>query len=278
MDYSIDYFAMTIPIRSPIGEFGNETLLSTIKSFTSFFQLEDGIYELAGSWGIEGGTRPYSTRLRHSITDVCLSVGNANAHIYVEFAGKACNNYEAKGGLDDIIQRSADRVSRIDFAVDILTDIDPRDFSEQRTNRSFKSSGNKRTPSGRTEYIGGRTSERMARVYRYEPPHPRAHLLRVEAEYKGLAAKAASKHYLEVGLQQAAMDAHQAFGWKHSAWSPSIEAGGKIEYKTYRPENASAIRWLYGDVITALSKAIKKELIVLDEWLEFLHESLNNEN
>jgi len=278
MFYSIDYFAMTIPIRSPIGEFGHEALLFTVKAFTSFFHLENGIYELAGSWGVEGGTRPYSTRLRHSITDVCLSVGNANAHVYVEFAGKACNNYEAQGGLDDIIQRSADRVSRIDFSVDILTDVDPRDFSEQRENRSFKSSGNKRTPSGRTEYVGGRTSERMARIYRYEPPHPRSHLLRVEAEYKGLAAKAAAKHYLEVGLQQASLDAHKAFGWTHPTWTPENGSSGKIPYKTYRPENASTVRWLYGDVVTALSKAIKAGLVDFDDWLEFLEESIKEAN
>jgi len=278
MDYSIDYFAMTIPIRSPIGVFGHETILSTVKAFTSYFHLEDDIHSACGKWGIEAGKFPYTARLRHSITDVCLSVGNTNAHIYVEFAGKSCNTFEAQGGLDDIIQRSTDRVSRIDFAVDILTGIDPREFSEQRTNKSFKSSGNKRTPSGRTEYVGGRTSERMARVYRYEPPHPRAHLLRVEAEYKGIAAKTASKHYLEVGLQQAALDAHQAFGWTHPVWKPDIETGGKIAYKAYRPDNASTVRWLYGDVVTALSKAIKKDLINLDEWLDFLQKSLNNEN
>lgn len=267
---------MTIPIRSPIGEFGHETLLSTVKSFVSFFSLDEEIYTSPAAWIIESGTRPYSARLRHSATDVCLSVGNANSHIYVEFAGKACNTYEASGGLDDIIKRSSDRVSRIDFAVDILSDTDPRDFSEQRTNKSFKSSGNKRTPSGRTEYVGGRTSERMARIYRYEPPHPRSHLLRVEAEYKGDAAKAASKHYLKVGLQQASLDAHKAFGWEHAAWKPENESSGKIPYKTYRPENAATVRWLYGDVVTALLKSVQKGLVDFDEWLEFVRKGLKD--
>lgn len=276
MFYSIDYYAMTIPIRSPIGDFGHETLLATIKAFISFFDFQPEYYELPGSWGIEAGTRPYSTRLRHSVTDVCLSVGNANAHIYVEFAGKACNNYDAKGELDDIITRSVLRVSRIDFAVDIITKVDPREFSAQRKNKSFKSSGEKRSPSGRTNYVGGRTSERMARVYRYEPPHPRSQYLRVEAEYKGSAGKAAAKHYLEVGLQRASLDAHSAFGWSHSDWTPEDESSGKIPYKTYRPENASTVRWLYGDVVTALLKAVEKGLVDFDEWLEFVREGLKD--
>lgn len=274
MFYCIDYYAMTIPIRSPIGEFAHETLLSTIKSFTSYFDLSPHDFLQAGQWGVEGAKHPYKTRIRHAVTDVCLSVGKVNAHIYVEFAGKACATFDGKGILDDIIRKSVDRTSRIDFAVDIQTDVDPREFSNERENLSFKSSGERRTPSGRTNYIGGRTSERMARVYRYEPPHPRSHLLRVEAEYKGDAAKASSKHYLEMGLQQACLDAHKAFEWRHATWTPEIPSTGKIEYKNYSPENASTVRWLYGDVITALSKAHKAEIIDLGDWLENLQKKL----
>ena len=274
MYYCIDYYAMTIPIRSPIGEFGHETLLSITKSFTSFFNLAGEDFLSAGQWGIEGAKHPYKTRLRHAVTDVCLSVGSVNAHIYVEFAGKACATFDGKGILDDIISRSTDRTSRIDFAVDILCKTDPLEFSEQRENLSFKSTGNKRTPSGRTEYVGGRTSERMARVYRYEPPHPRSEFLRVEAEYKGDAAKASARHYIEVGLQQATLDAHSCFKWTSPDWTPENGTYGKIPYKNYRPENASTIRWLYGDVITALSKAISSDLIDFGEWLENLQERL----
>lgn len=274
MYYSIDYYAFTIPIRSPIGDFGHETLLFAVKAFTSYLDLSDDIWTRPAAWGIEGGTRPYSVRMRHSITDVTLSLGNANAHIYVELAGKACASLDGKGDLNDWIQRTVERTSRIDFAVDIDCEADPRDFANERSNKSFKSSGEKRTPSGRTNYVGGRTSERMARVYRYEPPHPRSGLLRVEAEYKGLAAKASVSHFLQVGLEQACLDAHTPFGWTHAAWTQGDRASRKIEYKTYRPENASTVRWLYGDVVTALLKATKNNLIDFEEWLTFVREGL----
>jgi hypothetical protein len=114
----------------------------------------------------------------------------------------------------------------------------------------------------------------MARVYRYEPPHPRAEYLRVEAEYKGNAAKIASKHYLEAGLLQASMDAHTPFGWSHTDWSQENTTSRKINYTSYRPENAATIRWLYGDVITALSKACKSELVILDDWLTELKKKI----
>jgi len=275
MYYCIDYYAFTIPIQSPIKDISHESLLSFTNTVVSFLNLQPVHFLSPASWGIEKAKHPYHTRLRHSTTDLCISVGNVNAHLYIELAGKCCATFDGGGILDDVIQKSASRVSRIDFATDILCQTDPLEFSSQRKNKSFKSSGNKRTPSGRTEYIGGRTSERMARVYRYEPPHPRADFLRVEAEYKGLAAKAATKHYLEVGLQQATLDAHSAFGWEHPAWTPENGDYGKIAYKAYRPENASTVRWLYGDVIKSLSKAIASGLIDFDDWLKTLQEGLS---
>jgi len=274
MIYSIDYFAMTIPTRSPIGEFGHETLLSTVQSFVSFFSLSPQIYQSQASWIVEVGHGFYSTRLRHAVSDVTLSVGRNNAHIYVEWSGKACNNFDAKGDLDNVIKLSASRASRIDFAVDILTNTAPKEFSEARKNHSFKSCTSVTSPSGRTEYVGGRSSERMARVYRYEPPHPRAQYLRVEAEYKGDAAKVACLHYVSSGLQQACLAAHQAFGWEHGDWTPENKSLGKIQYKAYSPENAATVRWLYGDVITALSKAVSSELVDFGNWLEEFQKKL----
>lgn len=277
MYYSIDYYAFTIPTRAPFGEINHETLEFVVKAFLSFIPLCPKLQSAGQLWSIEGAKHPYKTRLRHPITDICLSIGSLNAHVYVELAGKACNTADAVGELDTLIRLACDRTSRIDFAVDIETEETPAVFSASRNNMAFKSNGHKDSPSGSTYYVGGRTSERMARVYRYEPPHPRAHLLRVEAEYKGDAAKASAEYYLAVGVQQACIDAHQAFQWAHPTWTPGLPSQGKIPYKKYRPENASTVRWLYGDVVTALSKAVASGLVDLDDWLEFLRGKLPTE-
>lgn len=277
MYYSIDYYAFTIPTRSPFGDIDHEALEFIVKAAVTFLQLEPESFQFGLRWQVEGAKHPYKTRLRHIVTDLCLSVGSVNAHVYVELAGKACNTFDATGQLDTFIHIACDRTSRIDFAVDIETGEAPAVFSASRNNMAFKSNGHKDSPSGSTYYVGGRTSERMARVYRYEPPHPRSHLLRVEAEYKGDAGKIAAEYYLKVGVQQACIDAHQAFQWTHPTWTPSLPSQGKIPYKKYRPENASTVRWLYGDVVTALSKAVTSGLIDLDDWLDFLRGKLPTE-
>ncbi len=271
MYYSIDYYSFTIPTEKPFedGMFFDQQD-TVIKAFASLFGDLGTQAFITLNWSHEGAARFYNHRLRHDATKTALSYGKTNAHILVELSGYACNQFDSLDMLLPLIDQTAERCSRIDFAVDIDTQTDPMDFINERGNKSFKSSGHKVSPTGRTYYIGGRTSERMARVYRYNEPHPRAHLLRVEAEYKGEAAKVASRHLSTSGLQQSCLDAHHPFQWQHTSWYQNGIQSEKMPYKAYNPQNASTVRWLYGDVITALRKAIKAELVDLDEWLKVL--------
>jgi len=274
MIHSIDYYSFTIPYEFPTNIKIEEKCRLAIKKFVSHCGLSDTGFLRREAWEIESGARQYQIRLRHSSLDICVSFGQVNAHIFVECAGKACNNLDALDVLDKIIETTMERTTRIDFAVDLLTDCDPREFIAQRGGSAFKSSGEIRTPSGRTNYIGSRSGDRMARVYRYEPPHPRASFLRVEAEYKHAAAKAAARHFITNGHSQACLDAHSPFQWKHAAWTPEDTTSSKIPYTAYRPDNASTVRWLYGDVVTALSKAVKAGLVDFEVWVNFVREGL----
>lgn len=267
MFYSIDYYAFTIPQKAVFGAIGEETQKHVISQFIPLVSGEQHHKFGIGSWGIEKATGFYELRLRHEASGIALSFGSINAHIFVEFSGRACNNLDAIGELESIIRSTHERCSRIDFAVDILTDRTPKQFSASRNSKAFKSTSEIESPSGQTCYLGSRKSERMARVYRYYEPHPRSNLLRVEAEYKGDAAKAIARHYCETDLRTSALDAHKPFGWCDSVWGGEDVDGVKVPYKTYNPSNASTVRWLYGDVITALRKAIETGLVDLDEWL-----------
>jgi len=269
--YSIDYYSFTIPTEKPFTEgmfHDNQAqVLHTLLSLLGTYPSSMGDIK---NYTVEKGARFYSHRMRHVDTDLTLSWGETNAHILVELAGKSCNNFDAIDALLPIIRATSDRASRIDFSVDIECETDPIEFISSRANKSFKSSGSKRSPTGRTEYIGGRTSERMARVYRYNSPHPRSKFLRAEAEYKGGAAKASAKHLLEVGVLQACLDAHQPFGWTHSEWKPDAGTASKIAYTSYKPADASTVRWLYDSVAKAARNASKKGILDLDEWLAYI--------
>jgi len=274
----VDYYSFTIPLKEPLGkamfDADKQMAIRTFAQTVRISTFENGVED---NWETENAKGFYQTRLRHISADVTLSYGAINSHIFVELAGKACANFDSQDLLNQLIERTWERATRIDFAVDIKTEIAPKTFIEARSNKSFKSSGNKYSPTGGTEYLGGRSSERMARVYRYYSPHPRHEFLRVEAEYKGDAAKAASKHLVEAGVQQASLDAHQPFGWLHAIWDTGDCTATRITYRTFRPDTASTLVWLYGDVVSALRKATKTGLLDLEEWLKFLREGLKDE-
>jgi len=275
MIYSIDYYSYTIPTERPFTEgMFYDDRDSVINTFRTSIPSEEFRDKLDDEWEHESGGRFYQHRLRHGATDIALSYGKTNSHVFIEFDGKACNVLEASDVLLPIIHNTFARCSRVDFAVDIECQTPPSEFIASRDNRSFKSSGNKYSPSGGTEYIGGRTSERMARVYRYYQPHPRSHLLRVEAEYKGDAAKAAAEYLSAHSIQETCLSAHSVFKWRHSEWQPETPAAPKITFRAYMPNDANTVRWLYGDVITALRKAIKGDLIDFEEWLKTLQKGL----
>jgi len=274
MIYSIDYYSYTIPTETPFieGMFYEQQQRAINIFRTSIPQITSSLF--GAEWTHERGQRFYNHRWRNEHSDVAISYGQTNAHLLVEFAGKACDILEETDALLLIISGTYTRCSRIDFAVDIECEIAPGKFVASRDNKSFRSSGNKYSPTGGTEYVGGRTSERMARVYRYYEPHPRHKQLRVEAEYKGEAAKAAAKFLLETDVKTACLAAHQPFQWRHSVWRPNAAEVPKIPYSNYKPTDASTIRWLYGDVITALRKAVKNDLIDFDEWLTVVRKGL----
>lgn len=270
MYYSIDYYSFIIPVKETRYGTIDETNRHAVHELLKLIPDEQHHKFGMGGWGIEKGNGFYSVRLRHENSGAAISFGEINAHLFIELSGRACQNFDALDCLLSLIALTHERCSRIDFAVDIETETKPEHFSASRNGAAFKSNGTLISPSGTTCYLGSRKSERMARVYRYNEPHPRSNLLRVEAEYKGDAAKAMSKHLSKTDVRTACLDAHKPFGWIHSAWGSEEGEGQKIPYKAYKPDNASTIRWLYGDVITALRKAIETGLVELDDWLEKL--------
>jgi len=270
MYYSIDYYSYVIPEKVSFHSTIEETNRHAVALFLRNIDQDHHHKFGMGSWGIEKGSGFYSVRIRHEVSGTSISFGETNAHYFVELSGRACQNLDAIDALQPIIRATHERCSRIDFAVDILTEETPERFSSSRNSRAFKANGQINSPSGQTCYLGSRKSERMARVYRYYEPHPRSHLLRVEAEYKGAAAKAFAKLMAASDVRTTCLAAHKPFGWTHPVWDTESAEAVKIPYKHYSPDTASTVRWLYGDVITALRKAIESGLIEFDDWLEKL--------
>lgn len=266
MFHKIDYYAYTIPARLAFNEVTDEIQEFVRTTFTSSLPASEMVASLESGWSIERAKGFYSHRLRHEITGVALSFGTINAHVYVELSGKACDCLESANILSSLIESTKAKCSRIDFALDFVTEIKPEQFSAFRNEIRWKYVSHITGASGTTDYIGSRTGERMARVYRYNPPHPRAHMLRVEAEYKGAAAKAICKELEQNSLEQVCLMAHAPFGWSHCLFKDLESEAVKVPYSAHNPDNAATVRWLYGVVASSVRKAILDGLI---DWQSF---------
>lgn len=110
-------------------------------------------------------------------------------HFTVEVSGQGCEKLLKAEALQSLLERVVERVTRIDVACDIETPVTPSEFVQEVAHKRMQASGYQKSNTGETCYVGSQKSERYARVYRYNNPHPRAHLLRVEHVFRRDHAK-----------------------------------------------------------------------------------------
>lgn len=166
-------------------------------------------------------------------------------------------------------------LTRLDASRDIACDTDPRDFARLRDDKKFSSYDEKKEARGITYYVGSRTSERYACVYRYAEPHPRAGHLRVEHRLKGDYAKNAAAAILKDSLSVYIAQLGNTFGWAHPSWqlNPAV---GKVAGIPRDTKQGKTERWLLASVLPAIKKLIAhggEEFV--DYFLEQCYHLLN---
>jgi len=154
------------------------------------------------TYGIVKSRPPYALARRSEDSTRTLYVHPMASHFLFEVAGSFCTQHP------DIVEAAAKRwagnLSRIDVAVDFQTQVKPTEFAAAISETTVKTRSEFISSTGETVYRGSRSSDRFMRVYRYNHPHPRSHLLRVEFQLKRLYANALAgklQHRVEFGGQ-----------------------------------------------------------------------------
>lgn len=181
------------------------------------------IYEMFGlvlKADVKPGRQWQHTRLDGD--NITLFYGSKDLVMTLEISGKGCEELHNAGRLVDVVRKAqqSGTITRVDVAVDMLTDVDPREFVEARTVKRQKSSEIAVSSTGVTCYIGSRKGDRYARVYRYAPPHPRADLLRCEMVFRKKQAAIVAAEWIEHGDTETAARAGNIYGWQHEAFTP----------------------------------------------------------
>jgi len=219
---------------------------------------------------IVAARRPYTLALSSDDNArVYFSQSTEQRSLY-ELSGRACQALQTDGDghIRALLSQIATTVTRIDIAVDIHTDVRPYDFAVMRDNDRFRTGGHFVSETGETFYVGSRKSRRYARVYRYEPPHPRSHMLRIEMVARKEQARMVAAVVVDQGVEHAAAAMGQTFGWKHPAWRMKHTDA----IPGYRPEtrHSNTVTWLYRQVAPAVQRLIDEHVLTLEEIINIL--------
>src|SRR5574338_152104 len=212
------------------------------------------------------GRAPYSICWKTTDNGVSLFASPRLDHCLIEISGKGCEKLYENDLMFPILYVTAPRLTRLDLACDTQTSTRPLEFAEKRDKGRFKAHSHMVSATGETYYVGSRTSDRYARIYRYNFPHERSHLLRVEYVVKGVNAQNAAFAICATGENPLARNFGEAFGFSHPDWNVDADT---IDFRMYRKERheGKTLFWLADTVAPLLARLHKEGTIDVEQWV-----------
>lgn len=258
----IDWLSAVLPI-TPRGEGSEQGHYSEEIARILRREIGEGLANdlFSGLQPLDYGRAPYQHGWQDKQSGITIWGGGALPHFCVEFSGKGVAHLREVGAEFSVLTSLADRFTRVDVAIDVETDLKPIALVSLREGGRQLTSSDMKSPSGETCYVGSMHSERYCRVYRYAEPHPRSHLLRVEAVFRRAYARACCAEIIGKGLESVAAGAMDFYGWSNFFEGCFTEEPTKLS--VYRPERngGKTLRWLIVQAAVSFRKLVKDGVI-----------------
>jgi ribosomal protein L19E len=209
----------------------------------------------------ERSRAPYKDAWTWDELGITLFASKELNHFTVEISGIGCERLIACGLMVELLEAVKTRVTRLDVACDVETETTPEEFVAVKEHERMRSSGHQSSKTGETQYVGSQKSDRYARVYRYNPPHPRSHLLRIEHVFRADYAKKVAEEISNYGLDAVAAAAGKAFGWKHRDWNCEKDTSADLSIVTAEKEAGKTVFWLINSAAPAFKRLVNEGAI-----------------
>lgn len=272
MDAHIDWLSFTLETeREPVNHYDLYLLArSLIRQVGE--QHEHYIFDKSGFEPSLSRT-PYRLCLVRGDSGVRLYGDSPTGTVLFELSGRACEGLHQHEDAVAFIAPLHSRLSRIDYAIDIRSDTTPAHFANERSHRSFRTISFIRSDTGETAYIGSAKSDRFCRVYRYNPPHPRANLLRVEFVFRRGLARAFAGELVEApGSREILAKLGNTYGYAHPDWQPGHQTDERMSVPAVSQKHQDTVWWLYKQVAPAVRRLMADGAFDITEWLQFIYE------
>jgi len=266
MRVHVDWLTFTLEMLYPSHLTGEEThaeaYASTIEgAFLRTFGLEVTREAFGGNWKqAERSRAPYTDAWEQG-DGIRVFCSPNLVHMCVEISGSGCEELIEKGQMDAVLGAIHSRTTRIDIACDIETKIRPPEFVAAIVGKRMQSSGYQKSSRGETCYVGSQKSDRYARVYRYDAPHPRSDLLRVEHVFRKAYAKSVAKACIGHDLSAVASGCAKAFGWGHASFDAGKAAAVKLSKVGHEKNMGWTVAWLINAAAPAFHRMVKEGTI-----------------
>jgi len=229
-------------------------------------------------WQPVNSRAPYRVAAGRSDRGVRVYGGWAGNSILVEVTGRALDPVRRIEEAQALLERLPGKLSRLDIAHDIETDVTPAEFINDRAAAVSRSVSSIESRTGWTAYLGSLKSDRFIRVYRYARPHPRARFLRIEHVYRKQYAEAArrvvllSRHWGDVRAATA-----KEAEWRHPVWDdPGAEdIDLAVKLKTVSRQESETLLWVERAVVPALARLWQAGVLDLHDLYEAIVERAN---
>lgn len=257
----VDWLTFTIPML--YGEYSPSAYATAIANgIADMFGVELRDKLFGGGWKKNDKSRaPYTDSWTLDGKGTTLFASPNLTHSCIEISGKGCEVFISSGDMGAILKCCSSRTTRIDIACDIETDISPPKFVKQKSHKRMQTSGHYVSSTGETCYVGSQKSDRFCRVYRYNPPHPRHKLLRIEYVFRRQQAKIVAIACYEGGTDAVSRSAYRAFGFSHPVGLQPGNTHADITVVSDNHNGGNTVFWLVDTVAPCFKKLVREGVI-----------------
>lgn len=276
MDVKIDYLSFTVGsgipgLKHKAQDWEREMLWREIVRQVNqdqVYSLLDGPLDPArGEWSF--GRGHYTNRIYWEDSHIALWFGGAG-HILLELPGTACQLLRDLGDLGNVVKANAQRITRVDLACDFITRITPLEFVAAGVSPRIKTRSQIVSSTGQTVYLGSPNSDRFARVYQYNDPHPRAGMLRVEFVNRRTSARAVIDQLTTTSLRETGTMLGNSFGLEHWLWTDGKMTEDRLKVTRAMTHGSGTVIWFYRAVVPALQKLQREGILSIEEIVQAL--------